>query len=1177
MNNHWNDNYYENEARYSDDYDDVSVEGSNGVAESNTEDTDDNNQETRRDTCTKTLKQNMTRKETKNVSRLRIAFVLIMICTAVAISAVIYFIAANSEQNSFENEFSAAATKLKQSFEGIPKRVSSVSAISTGATIQVMAIEEQLRKESINPEDLPSEALAGIGFWPFVTLGAFQQRATTSRLLSGLLSISFNPIVSEKHRATWERFSVREEEKNWIQEGITYQNEIGLGSLEFNPPPLDLVFMTNATSKPIFYYTSEMKDEKVIDESDGPFIPKWQTSPVLMKTEINENLFRAFNGDDSNVIQKSIMKQLAEFGLIHLTPYGYINSTNPTTAMYATLRSFVESSPQPYKGEPMSQFYTPVYNHFDKDGNRSVVAIMSSVMHWKQYFRKILPTGTPPIQVVLNDTCFGQYTYIVHGPVADPVGIGAIRDPRYKNLEILANFINFSLVTDGTVQGLPLDLEGCFQLIHFFPTQEFYESYHTSTPILITSCVAVVFTFSILLFIMYDWLVERRQMIVLDKAAHSAAIVSSLFPKQVREQLLEESKEKERIMEQNKNRLHKFLAEEGNNSVAPSRPIAELFPQCTVMFADLAGFTAWSSTRDPPQVFILLQHLYHGFDQIAKRRKVYKIETIGDCYVAVTGLPEAQPKHASIMARFAWECMAKMYEITCDLESQLGPECLELKLRVGLHSGPVTGGVLRGDRARFQLFGDTVNTASRMESTGAAGKVHLSSATADALKESGKESWFVRREDLVEAKGKGSMQTYWLRVTEGRSSETASTTKNSDCCTGGIIFEKSVSNIDEKPADFVGWMVNLLQGYLRDIVTKRGSTNNSATLNFVPEPGQICLDDFVEILPMLELDPNINTVNPKKDLTQETLEDLREFVSLIASLYRGNPFHNFEHACHVAASADRLLKQAIAQEKEMFQQQAGRDVEQGDANNLRDVLGFGSDPLASFAIVFSALIHDVDHRGIPNAQLIKEEQSLGFAYRYTSVAEQNSFDISWNVLLSPRFNSLRNILFGNLEELLRFRKFVAVSVLATDIMDQKINASRKDRWDHVFDPENVDNNNRGRKATVAIEHIMQVSDIAHTMQHWQVYIKWNQRLFRELYMAYDCGHSLTNPSTFWYQAELGFFDNYVIPLAKRLQQCSIFGANCDEYLNYAVTNREAWVKRGEIEISSYLEELRFEI
>jgi class 3 adenylate cyclase len=89
-------------------------------------------------------------------------------------------------------------------------------------------------------------------------------------------------------------------------------------------------------------------------------------------------------------------------------------------------------------------------------------------------------------------------------------------------------------------------------------------------------------------------------------------------------------------------------------------PIAELYPETTVLFADLAGFTSWSSTRQPTQVFTLLETLYGAFDAIAKQRGVFKVETIGDCYVAVVGLPTPRAHHAVVMARFAADCRAKM-------------------------------------------------------------------------------------------------------------------------------------------------------------------------------------------------------------------------------------------------------------------------------------------------------------------------------------------------------------------------------------------------------------------------------------------------------------------------------------------------------------------------------------
>jgi class 3 adenylate cyclase len=216
----------------------------------------------------------------------------------------------------------------------------------------------------------------------------------------------------------------------------------------------------------------------------------------------------------------------------------------------------------------------------------------------------------------------------------------------------------------------------------------------SSTPRFVTLAVALVLSFTVIMFLVFNQLVERRQRIILNKAADSTAIVSSLFPKQVRDRLLATDSKKgtSGIFGSSNNRLKMFLSGDEDNGGMLNNPIADLFPNCTVMFADIAGFTAWSSTRGPEQVFVLLQSLYHKFDQLAKRRKVFKVETIGDCYLAVAGLPEAQPQHAIIMARFAWECRLGMIEVTRELEVALGPDCSDLKMRFGLHSGPVTAG-----------------------------------------------------------------------------------------------------------------------------------------------------------------------------------------------------------------------------------------------------------------------------------------------------------------------------------------------------------------------------------------------------------------------------------------------------------------------------------------------------
>jgi class 3 adenylate cyclase len=210
------------------------------------------------------------------------------------------------------------------------------------------------------------------------------------------------------------------------------------------------------------------------------------------------------------------------------------------------------------------------------------------------------------------------------------------------------------------------------------------------------------------------------------------------------------------------------------------------------MFADIVGFTAWSSTREPVQVFTLLETIYYEFDAIATKRRIFKVETVGDCYVAAVGLPEPRKDHAVAMARFARDCLLKMKHVTTQLEVTLGPDTDELGLRIGIHSGPVTAGVLRGERARFQLFGDTMNTTARIETTGAKNRIHLSEETAQLLKEAGKEHWIQPREDKVVAKGKGELTTYWLNKADGPGTSHSGSSVSDNKCSGANVEENTV-------------------------------------------------------------------------------------------------------------------------------------------------------------------------------------------------------------------------------------------------------------------------------------------------------------------------------------------------------------------------------------------------
>jgi 3'5'-cyclic nucleotide phosphodiesterase len=187
---------------------------------------------------------------------------------------------------------------------------------------------------------------------------------------------------------------------------------------------------------------------------------------------------------------------------------------------------------------------------------------------------------------------------------------------------------------------------------------------------------------------------------------------------------------------------------------------------------------------------------------------------------------------------------------------------------------------------------------------------------------------------------------------------------------------------------------------------------------------------------------------------------------------------------HVTMSVVKLLSRIVAPSSNDME-----GNESAEASTLHDfTFGITSDPLTRFSCVLSALIHDLDHRGVPNAQLVKEGDKLAIAYKNQSPAEQNSIDIAWNLLMEERFEDFRATIYTSESEMKRFRALVVNSVMATDICDKELKVLRNSRWDRAFSAsEAADTEDEqtaiNRKATIVIEHLIQASDVSHTMQH----------------------------------------------------------------------------------------------
>lgn len=481
---------------------------------------------------------------------------------------------------------------------------------------------------------------------------------------------------------------------------------------------------------------------------------------------------------------------------------------------------------------------------------------------------------------------------------------------------------------------------------------------------------------------------------------------------------------------------------------------------------------------------------------------------------------------------------------------------------------------LRGQRARFQLFGDSMNKASRIETSGMAGRVHVSKETADNLAQYGKTSWLTKREDVVSVKGLGELTTYWLNIPNGANSRTstADSTSTSSRSTELIAprVRSHVSAAAAQHSSLIIWHKDLLASYLKKIIALRAhhqgingeakkhrSTMNETEMMVLEREADFGYATPNHCIAFPVVDAALRTDMLRTDtvaLDESVSTQLGIFIAEVAALYNAeNPFHNFKHASHVVMSVTKLMSY----------------IESSSNLSL-------DDPMTQFVAVLAALVHDLDHPGVGNEQLRVEGHTFTKLYE-NSVAERNSLDMTWDLLRQDQFLELRRAIYQTESEFERFRELLVHCLLVTDIMDKGQQQERKKRWEKIFgdgkvaEPCEANQDLINMQKTALLEHIIQASDVAHTMQHWTVYQHWNRRLFHEMDKAFKAGRGEIDPAANWYTGEMGFFDFYIIPLAERLKKCPAFGASGDELLQYALSNRKEWETKGRTIVQNYMD------
>eukprot|EP00980_Cylindrotheca_fusiformis_P015725 scaffold4542_cov110-Cylindrotheca_fusiformis.AAC.2 len=596
------------------------------------------------------------KREEANVLRARILVALILLLAATAVATAANLLVKQQEQSEFENQFAAYAKEIVTISQSKANQL--FDALDSFAT-------------SIGAQAAADHATHNTS-WPFYRIPSWSVQAKRLAELTGVAdpTVALVPIVHEDERDQWNSFA-KEQNPIWYQESIDHEGS----TTDFTVDEL-----LQRTIPYIHFYDPENGYEPTPVRGPGEVFPYFQAYPLRLGNPVMI----------TNIDILSSSKQTKELFLI-------TEKIRGPTIGFSQIRIDAETS---ILG---SQIVQPIYDGADTEAEaRKIVAITGIGLHWLDYFKDVLTDGQDGLIVVLESECprllGGRGTirqnfkesnkrniisYQVDGPNAVFLGEADLHDPAYDDLVVSETFVDLDIDQSQLPEG------SCIPVLtlHVYPSPEFEDSFKTDNATRCTIAVIAIFAFTSLVFLLYDYSVGKRQRTVMDRIVKQDRIVSDVFPTAIRDRLYENQAKNmltgDDDMLDNDDGLIGFA--DGRSKSMASAPLADLFPSVTVVFADLVGFTAWSSAREPHQVFILLETIYGAFDKLAYRHGIFKVETVGDCYVAAAGLPEPTADHAAVACRFARDCMKKMKGVTLKLEVSLGPDTSELGLRTGIH------------------------------------------------------------------------------------------------------------------------------------------------------------------------------------------------------------------------------------------------------------------------------------------------------------------------------------------------------------------------------------------------------------------------------------------------------------------------------------------------------------
>lgn len=1026
---------------------------------------------------------------------------------------------------------------------------------------------------------LTSYVLNSENSWPTITLPDFAVRSWTTRQEMRAETLGLIPIVTADKRQEWENYVV--ENQNWIEDSKEWEDNnaksstpssrsllrgtlTGKNNNIWNRNLLGQTNFSDATSNKI--YTINLEGNPVVDEGMGPFSPIWMTSPAPKDSRmINFNMlshhlfWQAI--EDCMYSRLSVLSRVLNF-----ESSGNVNTLAGSSAQVT--------------GEPISSIFYPVFETFEE--NSKLVAVLAAEIYWHSLLENSFTDNTITAICVVETACDQKFSFKIDGKKTTFLGPGDYHDPKFSNM-VQTRGPKVLMEKDQGFTGTQLDLGHCPFLLHIFPDSAIDEGHASFEIIPLAAFILALLAFAIFLFFNFQDFSTSKKFL-------RGKVVGNM------QKICKKGERRIKTAPQHLKEIIRTVPE-GTTLVKSTENI--ILTNATLMVAGICSLEKWGEDKGPEIKSQLLETVKQSFTTIAKRHGISQVEMIDGNFLATVGSNNSDVDHAAILVYFACECRKRISEYFKEISSK------ELSIRFGIHSGNLKSdsACVDEEKNRFLLIGDTVDTAHQMLENGKPNRIQVSVDTAELLNLSGKSHWVSPRSDSVIVKGHGSMSTFWVKpkacLSTGKKNETSIDEgdcrhSNSISLSAGSDWEKSLSSRDISEKDFeslVDKNTAILLRYLRAIYAKRIASKQKQRNNTMfswdgdIDIGGSIIEEARETIQttIFDLRLSMNPVDPSLiEISSEVQTQLRVYVASIGAAYRReNPFHNFQRATHNVLSIDQMIRKITSPSNILHTGFDGAPRTVGEIAKELDTRSFSisSDPNIQFAMVFSALVHDVDHMGISNQQLIKNDSPLATLYKKRCISEQNSVDISWWLLISGDFEDLRFSIYSDTSEKRCFRQALVNSIIATDILDANMKQFRVNNWNKVFvgnfkskRRNLIDaNEKRNLQVTSIIECIMQVADSSHRVQSYRTYIAWNERLFEEALKAYHAGNSEVNPAVCWYESELNYFENFLLPLLSRLIDTGVFGGSSESYLTRALDNSRAWKSGGEVMIQDMVD------